>query len=83
MAGATWNALVEYAKAKKCNCNPKWDDAWWKQISDFINVEAANPRSSTIDAYVTSMDNPGLGDPGALRTKRRILGLRDRYSGEW
>jgi len=83
MAGATWKALVEYARAKGCNCNPKWDNAWAKQIIDFINVDTANPRSSTIDAFVSSVDNPGLGDPIALTKKRRILGLRDRYSGEW
>jgi RHS repeat-associated protein len=83
MAGATWKALVEYARAKGCNCNPKWDNTWGNQISDFINVETINPRSSTIDAFVTSWDNPGLGDPAALTRKRRILGLRDRYSGEW
>ncbi|MFS8084927.1 MAG: RHS repeat-associated core domain-containing protein [Acidobacteriota bacterium] len=83
MAGATWKALVEYAKAKKCNCNPKWDSAWGREIMNFINVKTANPRSSTIDAFVTAVDNPGLGDPAALMRKRRILKLRDRYSGEW
>ncbi len=83
MAGATWKALVEYARATGCNCNPKWDNAWAKQIIDFINMDTANPRSSTIDAFVSSVDNPGLGDPVALKKKRRILGLPDRYSGEW
>jgi RHS repeat-associated protein len=84
MAGATWNALVEYGKAKKgCRCNPKWDDAWWKQSSDFINVETAYPRTSTIDALEQTLENPGWGDPGALQRKRRILGIPDRYSGQW
>ena len=83
MAGATWKALVNYAKAKKCGCDPKWDNSWWKQISDFINVGTASPRSSTIDAWQRAVDNPGLGDPAALMRKRRILGLPDRYSGEW
>ncbi|HKQ51123.1 MAG TPA: RHS repeat-associated core domain-containing protein, partial [Pyrinomonadaceae bacterium] len=83
MAGATWRALVEYAKAKKCDCNPKWDDSWWKEIDDFINVDTHSPRLSTIDATERAMDNPGLGDPGALLRKRRILGLPDRYSGQW
>lgn len=84
MAVATWIALVKYGKAKKgCSCNPKWDDAWWKQISDFINVETADPRASTIDALEQSLENPGWGDFEALRRKRRILGIPDRTSGGW
>jgi RHS repeat-associated protein len=74
MAGATWKALVEYAKAKKCGCKPKWDNAWWKPINDFINVATDDPRWSTIDATERTLDNPGLGDPAALAHKRRILG---------
>ena len=83
MAGATWAALVRYAKAKKCNCDPKWDQSWWKDIDDFINVETSDPHGSTIDAIVSTWDNPGVGDPAALTKKRRILGLKDRYSGKW
>lgn len=83
MAGATWQALVEYAKAKKCKCNPQWNSAWWNQVIDFINVDTANPHTSTIDALTPSLDNPGSGDPAALTRKRRILGLPDRYSGQW
>jgi hypothetical protein len=45
-------ALVKYAKAKKCNCNPQWDNSWWKQIDDFINVATDDPRGSTIDAII-------------------------------
>jgi RHS repeat-associated protein len=83
MAGATWKALVEYGKAKKCNCTPKWDNSWWNQINDFIDVVTNDPRLSTIDAMERTLDNPGSGDPAALTRKRRILGLPDRYSGEW
>ena len=83
MAGATWKALVDYAKAKKCGCSPKWDNSWWSQINDFIKVDTAYPRSSTIDALEQTLENPGFGDPAALTRKRRILGLPDRYSGEW
>ena len=83
MAGGTWRALVQYAKAKGCSCNPKWTDEMSRQIWDFINVGSAYPRSSTIDAIGQTLDNPGLGDPSALTRKRRILGLPDRYSGQW
>lgn len=84
MAMATWNLLVDYGKAKgKCGCEPIWDDAWWIQIIDFMNVETAYPRSSTIDAMEQTLDNPGWGDPGALQRKRRILGIPNRYSGQW
>jgi len=83
MVGATWNALLEYAKAKKCDCQPKWDNSWWNEINDFINTTTDSPRLSTIDADQRAMDNPGLGDPEALMKKRRILGLPDRYSGQW
>ena len=83
MAGATWKALVDYARAKGCNCNPRWDQSWWNQVIDFINVPTNNPRGSTIDAIISSWDNPGVGDPAALIKKRRILGSPDRYSGEW
>jgi len=83
MAYATWQALVKYAQAKNCGCNAKWDDAWWKTIDEFNSVTTNDPRGSTIDAITSSWDNPGVGDPAALIRKRRILGLRDRYSGEW
>lgn len=83
MAGATWKALADYAQAKKCGCAPKWDNSWWDQINAFIDVVTNDPRSSTIDATERTLDNPGLGDPAALIRKRRILGLADRYSGEW
>jgi RHS repeat-associated protein len=83
MAGATWQALVDYAKAKQCGCSPKWDASWWSQINDFIHLDTDYPRSSTIDALGQTLENPGFGDPAALIEKRRILGLLDRYSGEW
>lgn len=83
MAGGTWIALVKYAKAKGCTCNPKWTDEMSGQIWDFINVGTSYPRTSTIDAIGGTLDNPGLGDPDALMRKRRILGLPDRYSGQW
>ena len=83
MAGETWNALLEYAKAKQCNCDPKWDESWWEQINDFINIATDSPRLSTIDAGQRALDNPGLGDEDALMRKRRALGLPDRYSGQW
>ena len=83
MAGATWNALLEYAKAKKCGCNPRWDESWWNQLNNFINIATDSPRLSTIDARQREIANPGLGDPDALLRKRRALGLPDRYSGQW
>jgi hypothetical protein len=83
MAGATWNALLEYAKAKKCDCDPRWDASWWGQIDEFINIATDSPRLSTIDARQQALDNPGLGDEDALIRKRRALGLPDRYSGRW
>lgn len=83
MTEGTWRALLQYAEAKNCNCNPSWDDSWWGQINEFLNVGTAVPRASTIDARERTFDNPGLGDPAALVRKRRILGLPDRYTGEW
>ncbi len=84
MAYATWAVLARYGQIKgSCACDPKWDNTWWKQIDDFINVTTTDPRSSSIDAFISTWDNPGMGDPAALTRKRRILGLRDAYSGEW
>jgi RHS repeat-associated protein len=83
MVGATWKALLDYAKAKKCGCQPRWDNSWWKEINEFINVLTDSPRSSTIDATQRGLANPSLGDPDALTRKRRILGLPDRSSGQW
>jgi hypothetical protein len=84
MAAATWQALIQYAKAKHCDCNPTWDGSMWPTINDFINVATDSPKLSTIDATERSWpDNPGLGDPAALARKRRILNLRDRDTGQW
>jgi RHS repeat-associated protein len=83
MAAAVWQALIKYAKAKHCKCDPKWDDSMWPTLNDFINVATDNPKWSTIDATERALDNPGLGDPVALARKRRILGLNDRYTGQW
>lgn len=83
MAAAIWQALIKYAKAKHCNCDPHWDGSMWPTINDFINVATDNPKWSTIDATERALDNPGLGDPAALARKRRILGLNDRYTGQW
>jgi hypothetical protein len=83
MVGATWRALLEYIKVKKCGCNPRWDNSWWGAINNFIGVETSSPRTSTIDAEGRALDNPGLGDPDATLRKRRFLGLNDRYTNRW
>lgn len=83
MAAATWQALIQYAKAKHCNCDPTWDDSMWPTINDFINVATDAPERSAIDATQITWDNPGLGDPIALMRKRRILGFGDRNTGQW
>ncbi|HYR76513.1 MAG TPA: RHS repeat-associated core domain-containing protein [Pyrinomonadaceae bacterium] len=83
MIAAVWQALIEYGKAKHCDCAPRWDDSMWRTLNAFINVATDDPRWSTIDANRRAMDNPGLGDPAALAIKRRILGLRNRDTGAW
>ena len=74
MAGATWNALNEFAK-QKCNCHGAWDPSWWQQVKDFSEVQTRFPIDAAIDANYEWDNSFSPGDPVALDRKRRILGV--------
>src|SRR5256885_11104848 len=38
MAGATWNALNDFAKRNKCGCRGKFDNSWWQQVMQFAQA---------------------------------------------
>ncbi|HEY6180673.1 MAG TPA: hypothetical protein VIW67_00435, partial [Terriglobales bacterium] len=60
MAGATWNALNEYAMKKKCGCRGKWDPSWWQQVIDFSRSPGANFGAlETIDSN-GELENLGM-----------------------
>jgi RHS repeat-associated protein len=42
MVAATWDALNRFAKEKKCGCQGKWDQSWWRIINDFLNAPSGN-----------------------------------------
>ncbi|MGH9928987.1 MAG: DUF6765 family protein [Pyrinomonadaceae bacterium] len=79
MAGATWDALNQYAKEKKCGCQGKWDPEWWSQVIDFSRTQGANfGLLETIDSN-GEIENFGMtNDTGYLGRKRRILNLGPR-----
>lgn len=74
MAGATWNALNDFAKEKKCGCKGRWDSSWWKQVIDFSKSPGANFGAlETIDSN-GELSNLGMTNaPHFLRLKVRIL----------
>jgi RHS repeat-associated protein len=84
MAGATWNALNDYARAKKCGCSGSGDPSKWQLLSDFFKASEANLNTfTTIDA--NSQWDPGGYDnlwmsnnPMFLENKRRILNVPKR-----
>ncbi|MEP6569529.1 MAG: DUF6765 family protein [Acidobacteriota bacterium] len=79
MAGATWNALNEYAKEKKCGCQGKWDPEWWQQVIDFSQTPGANFGAlETIDSNGEFANFGMTNDTGYLGRKRRILNLGPR-----
>jgi len=79
MAGATWNALNDYAKAKKCGCHGSWDRAWWKQVIDFSRLEGANFAAlETIDSNGEILNFGMTSNPQYLLRKIRILGVAPR-----
>jgi hypothetical protein len=76
MAGATWNALNDYAKAKKCGCHGKFDPSWWQQVIDFSRYEGANfDALETIDSNGEILNFGMTNNPQYLLRKIRILGL--------
>jgi RHS repeat-associated protein len=79
MAAATWSALNDYAKVKKCGCQGKWDPSWWQQVIDFSNSPGANfGLLETIDSN-GELDNFGMtNNRGYLVNKIRILGITPR-----
>jgi len=79
MAGATWNALNEYAMKKKCGCRGKWDSSWWQQVVDFSNAPGANFGAlETIDSN-GELENLGMTNNRLyLLQKIRILSLSPR-----
>lgn len=79
MAGATWRALNDYAKEKKCGCTGQWDASWWQQVVAFSKEHGANfDALETIDSK-GEIDNFGMtNDPAYLLRKIAILGLSPR-----
>ena len=79
MAGATWIALNEYAKAKKCGCHGNWDAGWWQQVVDFSRAQGANFGAlETIDSN-GEIENLGMTNNRLyLIQKVRILELTMR-----
>ncbi|HVI70243.1 MAG TPA: hypothetical protein VM656_02005, partial [Pyrinomonadaceae bacterium] len=79
MAGATWKALNDFAKEKKCGCQGKFDPSWWGQVHDFAIEHGANfDALETIDSR-GEIDNFLLTNtPAYLEKKRRILGVPRR-----
>jgi RHS repeat-associated protein len=84
MAGATWRALNDYAKRKKCGCQGTWDPSWWKQVQDFARQASANFNAlTTIDADDTNKWDLLNGwqnfymsnNPMYLQRKVQILGV--------
>lgn len=79
MAGATWIALNNYAKARGCGCQGKWDRSWWQQVYDFARESGANfDALATIDARGEFDNFLQHTDPMYLERKMRILGLSPR-----
>jgi RHS repeat-associated protein len=78
MAGATWNALNEYAE-KKCGCRGKWNASWWQQVVDFSGAQGANFGAlETIDSN-GEIENFGMTNNRLyLLRKIGILGLSPR-----
>lgn len=76
MAGATWKALNDYTKAKKCGCVGRWEYSWWEQVIAFSHESGANFGAlETIDS-AGELDNFGMRNhPLYLLRKIRILGL--------
>ncbi len=68
MAGATWKALNEFAKAN-CGCEAKWDPSWWDVIRRFAEVGYADPIQK-----VTRSLSPEL-----IERKRLILDVPNRW----
>jgi hypothetical protein len=79
MAAGTWGALNDYAKAKKCGCQGKWDPSWWGQVVDFSKEQGANFGAfETIDSN-GELDNFGMtNSPMYLDRKIRLLGIPHR-----
>jgi RHS repeat-associated protein len=79
MAAATWSALNEYAKVKKCGCQGRWDPSWWQQVIDFSNSPGANfGLLETIDSNGELLNFGMTNDAQYLLRKIKILGLHPR-----
>ena len=66
MAGATWIALNNYAKEKKCGCQGRIDPAWWKQVIDFARLPGGDDYTSMEHSIEDNL-------PIYLKLKREIL----------
>jgi len=79
MAGATWRALNDYAKERKCVCKGQWNASWWGQVVAFSREHGANfDALETIDSN-GELENLGMtNNPNYLLRKRRILELGPR-----
>lgn len=40
MVAATWKALNDYAKEKKCGCKGQWSNDMWPVINNFLEIPA-------------------------------------------
>ncbi len=71
MVAATWQALNDYARQKKCGCKGNWTPDMWPAINEFLNAPGGNAttrRTHSIEAV----------NPWYLDNKIRILGLTRR-----
>jgi RHS repeat-associated protein len=79
MAGATWRALNDYAKEKKCGCRGQWDSSWWQQVVDFSRYNGANfDALETIDSNGEILNFGMTNNPLYLLRKIRVLDLEPR-----
>ena len=84
MAHATWKALSDYAREKKCSCHANLDPSWWRLVNDFTRQPSANFNAlTTMDADDTNRWDLLNGwqnfymsnDPIYLERKVQILGI--------
>ncbi len=84
MAGATWKALNDWAKAKKCCDGGGMDDSMQKKIWEFVNAPSAGlfgqaGRIVGVDSFEPSRMSLGFTNSHKyLDNKLKILGLQPR-----
>jgi len=79
MAGATWKALNDYARERKCGCKGKGDPSSWQQVIDFSRYNGANfDALETIDSKGELLNFGMTNNPIYLIRKIRVLDLEPR-----